>query len=89
MLAHSFLRCGRSISPNIRRRTIWRIHSCRACGVWSTRPKSLPPSVAVLVGTATRLLCEAHAAARRLLAVLPRHETLLLEATTGAAATTR
>ena len=87
MLAHSFLKCGRSISPSIRRRTIWRIHSCKACGFWSIPSKLL--AVAVLVRPTAGLLREAHTAAWRLLAVLAGHETLLLEPTARAATPVR
>lgn len=62
-----------------------RIHFYRACGAWSILSKLL---VTVLVRTATRLLREPHAAARRLLAVFAGHEAVLLEATASAAAAT-
>jgi hypothetical protein len=39
--------------------------------------------IAVLIGTATGLLSEAHPTARCLSAVSPRHQTLLLECATG------
>ena len=84
MLAHSCLKRIRHISQHTRRRMILRIHSYKACGSWSIPSKLL---VAILIRPAARLLREPHTAARRLLAVFAGHEAVLLEATTGLAAT--
>jgi hypothetical protein len=84
MLAHSCLKRIRHISQHTRRRMILRIHSYKACGSWSIPSKLL---VAILIRPAARLLCKPHTTARRLLAVFAGHETLLLEAAAGLAAT--
>jgi len=68
-------------SQHIRRRTIWRIHSCKACGSWSIPSKLLP--IAILIRTAARFLREPHTTARCLLAVLAGHEAVRLEAATS------